>query len=142
MFKIDILLISSQLIFSFLEYHKRRNEINEFNKKNRWIKRGIAVSPMQYAQEYFGSLGVQVTIHHGDGSVAISHAGIECGQGINTKAAQIAAFTLGISMDLIKIKPSNNFVGSNAFPTGGSMTSEVVGFVSYTHFKNLYRNYL
>jgi xanthine dehydrogenase/oxidase len=34
-------------------------------------------------------------------------------------------------MDKIQIKPANNFIGNNSFPTGGSIGSELCCFVSY-----------
>ena len=45
--------------------------------------------PMMYPQ---GNHGMKypsfVAIHHDDGSVSVSHGGVECGQGINTKASR------------------------------------------------------
>src|SRR5262249_51131555 len=60
---------------------------------NRFTKRGISITPVRY----------EVSVHNrsamvnifGDGSVVISHSGTEMGQGINTKAAQVASHTLG-----------------------------------------------
>lgn len=121
------------LLPEFLEscnYKQRKIEINDFNEKNRWRKRGIAIVPMQYPQEFFGTIPVMVSIYHTDGTVAITHGGIECGQGINTKVAQVAAHTLGIPMEYIKIKPALNYVVPNSGVTGGSMTSEAVCYVS------------
>uniref|UniRef100_A0A182S7D9 Indole-3-acetaldehyde oxidase n=1 Tax=Anopheles maculatus TaxID=74869 RepID=A0A182S7D9_9DIPT len=109
-----------------VEYDKRKQAIDEFNAKNRWRKRGIAMVPMQYPLIYFGALHAQVSIYAKDGTVSISHGGIEVGQGINTKAAQVAAFTLGIPLEKISIKPTNSMTSPNAVMTGGSMTSEVV----------------
>lgn len=102
--------------------------------ENRWRKRGIAISPMEYHQEYFGSLPVFIAIYHTDGSVAVSHGGIECGQGINTKVAQVTAHSLGIPLEMVSVKATNNVVSANAFPTGGSLTSEAICYVS-TIFK-------
>jgi len=46
----------------------------------------MAFVPMRYGQHYFSvSFNCFVTIYHVDGTVAISHSGIEMGQGINTK---------------------------------------------------------
>lgn len=50
------------------------------------------------------------------------------GQGINTKAAQVAAYTLKIPLEMVSVKSSNNVTGANAFATGGSITSESVCF--------------
>ncbi|XP_055537408.1 xanthine dehydrogenase/oxidase-like [Wyeomyia smithii] len=111
-----------------VEFDARRKEIDQFNKEHRWRKRGIAIVPMRYPQGYFGSLHAIVSVYHDDGTVAISHGGIEMGQGMNTKAAQVAAHILGISLDKISIKPTNNLTSPNDICSGGSMTSETVSY--------------
>lgn len=87
---------------------------------------------MKWPVEYLGMFPVFVAIYQYDGSVAVSHGGVEIGQGINTKVAQVAAQTLGIPYDFVKVKPSNNFVSANSFLTGGSQASESVCFVRET----------
>lgn len=109
-----------------VNYYERKNKIDVFNKSNRWRKRGIAIVPMQYLLDYYGAIPVFVAIYHADGSVVITHAGTECGQGINTKVTQVAAYILGIPIELISIKQCNNIIGANATGTGGSQTSEAV----------------
>lgn len=106
------------------DYEKRSNEILEFNKSNRWRKRGIHLTPMQYSLDYFGNFASLVSVYHGDGTISVSHAGIEMGQGINTKVAQVCAHTLGVSLDMISVKPSNNLTAPNAVVSGGSIASE------------------
>ena len=47
----------------------------------------------------------------GEASIALSHGGIEMGQGINTKVAQTVANELkdyGVTIDMIKVKAANN----------------------------------
>uniref|UniRef100_A0A240PKA6 Indole-3-acetaldehyde oxidase n=1 Tax=Anopheles epiroticus TaxID=199890 RepID=A0A240PKA6_9DIPT len=108
------------------EYDKRRAEIAQFNLGNRWRKRGIAIVPMKYPVGYFGTLHALVSIYHTDGTVAITHGGIEMGQGINTRAAQVAAKVLGIPVEKIAIKPTTNLTAPNDFCTQASITSEAV----------------
>uniref|UniRef100_A0A182M7K2 Aldehyde oxidase/xanthine dehydrogenase a/b hammerhead domain-containing protein n=1 Tax=Anopheles culicifacies TaxID=139723 RepID=A0A182M7K2_9DIPT len=108
------------------EYDRRRQDIEQFNTENRWRKRGIAIVPMKYPVGYFGTLHALVSIYHTDGTVAITHGGIEMGQGINTRAAQIAAKVLGIPVEMIVIKPTNNLTAPNDFCTQASITSEAV----------------
>lgn len=69
------------------EVEKRKEDVGTFNARNRWVKRGISVVPMSYVLAYFGAWSVIVCIYHTDGTVAISHGGIEMGQGINTKVS-------------------------------------------------------
>ena len=67
-------------------YNNGYLQVEEFNASNRWKKRGINLLPMVYPVEYFPfKYNVLVAIYHNDGTVAVSHGGTECGQGINTK---------------------------------------------------------
>ncbi|XP_055686789.1 uncharacterized protein LOC129792085 isoform X2 [Lutzomyia longipalpis] len=111
-----------------VEYYERKKEIEAFNAENRWKKRGIAVVPMKYILHYFGAYPAFVAIYHGDGTVAITHGGIEMGQGLNTKVAQIAAHILGVPLESVRVKATNNVTGANSLVTGGSQTSEAVGY--------------
>lgn len=107
-------------------FDKRLGEIKEFNLNNRWKKRGINLLPMVYPVESFPfRYNVLVAIHHDGGSVSVSHGGIECGQGINTKVAQVVARELGIDLSLVSIKPTNTLTNTNGSVTGGSVTSEM-----------------
>ena len=81
----------------------------------------------------------------GDGSIAVSHGGIEMGQGINTKVAQTVAKELkdyGVTVDMIKVKAANTLVSPNNSVTGGSTTSELTCNVSRRYkcpsFQNTY----
>lgn len=112
------------------DYDKRAESVKQFNQSNRWRKRGINLTPMQYPLEYFGNFASLISIYHGDGTVAVSHAGIEMGQGINTKVAQVCAHILGISLDMVTVKPSNNLTTPNAIVSGGSISSETCSFAT------------
>jgi xanthine dehydrogenase/oxidase len=84
---------------------------------------------MKYFLDYFGTNNVIVSIFNRDGSVSISHGGIEMGQGVNTKVAQTAAYILGIPLEKISVKPTNNLVSANGIMSGGSIASESNCFV-------------
>ncbi|CAG2056877.1 unnamed protein product [Timema podura] len=86
------------------DYDKRRISLNQFNKANRWMKKGMSLIPMQFDMPYFGSFHAIVSIYGGDGTVTVSHGGIEGGQGINTKVAQVCAYILGVPLDLATIQ--------------------------------------
>lgn len=84
---------------------------------------------MTYSLGYFFEHPTYVAIYHGDGTVIVSHSGIETGQGLNTKVAQVTAYTLGIPLEFVSVKASDNVIGANAGGTGGSMTSESICLV-------------
>lgn len=111
---------------TLIDFDKRKEEIDQFNRNNRWRKRGLAFVPMEYPQPYFGLYPALVAIYPEDGTVAVTHGGIECGQGINTKVAQVVAHCLNIPLSYVSIKRMDNVVGANSFCTGGSMTSEAI----------------
>jgi xanthine dehydrogenase/oxidase len=59
------------------------------------MKRGIALVPLKYGLRYSGNFHALVSIYAVDGTVAVVHGGIECGQGINTKVSSIADYLSG-----------------------------------------------
>ncbi|KAK9864227.1 hypothetical protein WJX84_007048 [Apatococcus fuscideae] len=75
---------------SFLE---RQSKVQEFNKSNIWRKRGIAMTNCRFDGSVQSKTAL-VTIY-GDGSVMLSHGGLEMGQGLSTKVLQVAAYELG-----------------------------------------------
>ncbi|MGH6873390.1 MAG: molybdopterin cofactor-binding domain-containing protein, partial [Aestuariivirgaceae bacterium] len=75
-------------------YRSRRRKIATFNAANDILKKGIALTPVQF--------GISFTLTHlnqagallhlfTDGSVQINHAGTEMGQGLYIKIAQVVA---------------------------------------------------
>nr|CAD7197904.1 unnamed protein product [Timema douglasi] len=105
-------------------YEERKKYIENFNKLNRWKKRGMTLVPMTYPFPFWGNFSAIVSIYAKDGSVSVAHGGIECGQGINTKVAQVSAHILGIPLEMVSIKPSNTLTAPNGMVTGGSIASE------------------
>ncbi|CAH0625317.1 unnamed protein product [Chrysodeixis includens] len=111
-------------------YDERLEEIKQFNSNNRWRKRALKIMPMTYELFYISPYNSLISIFHGDGSVIITHGGVEMGQGINTKAAQVCAFVLGIPLEKISVKPSSSFTSPNSITTGASIGSESVVFAT------------
>lgn len=54
----------------------------------------MSIVPMQFLYEYLGNFSSLVSIFHVDGTVAITHGGIEMGQGMNTKVHKILVNTI------------------------------------------------
>ncbi|XP_041467689.1 xanthine dehydrogenase/oxidase-like [Lytechinus variegatus] len=111
-------------------YASRREAVDTFNRNNRWKKRGLAVIPVKFGVSfsvpYFNQAGALVHIYT-DGSVLVTHGGIEMGQGLHTKMIQIAARTLGIPQAKIHLTETNTTKVPNASVTAASTGSDLNG---------------
>jgi xanthine dehydrogenase/oxidase len=117
-----------QTILKDSEYYKRKEEVQMFNSLNRWKKRGLRVAFLNWPAPTVLDYHVLLSVYHGDGTVVISHGGVEMGQGINTKVIQVVAYTLNISVDKIKTKPTSVEKNPNSYSVGGSRTTQSICF--------------
>ena len=62
-----------------------------------------------------------------DGSVLLSHGGMEIGQGLHTKMIQVCSCLLGIPPAKIHISETNSSVVPNASPTAASYSTDLYG---------------
>lgn len=88
------------------EVERRQAEIEKFNCENKWIKRGLSVMPTKYGMNYtakFMNQGGALVNIYTDGTVLVSHGGIEMGQGLHTKMIQVAARALNIPHEFVHI---------------------------------------
>ena len=112
------------------EYQKQRAEIEQFNSENKWKKRGLAILPskfgISFTARFLNQAGALVHIYS-DGSVLLSHAGVEMGQGLHTKMIQIAANTLRIPDTNIHIVETSTDKVPNTSPTAASASSDLNG---------------
>ncbi|KAJ8735652.1 hypothetical protein PYW07_007272 [Mythimna separata] len=111
-----------------INFRDREKEIKEFNSLNRWKKRAIRLNNMAFPTAYLGNYGALVSVYHGDGSVVINIGGIEIGQGIFTKMAQVAAHEFDVPVETVSVIPSLNFATPNSFATASSITSECCAY--------------
>ncbi|XP_012937306.2 xanthine dehydrogenase [Aplysia californica] len=108
-------------------YATRKLAVENFNKANRWKKRGLQMMPCRYGYQWsYMRFNTSVVVNHSDGSVVIVHGGIDMGQGINTKAIQTCAYKFGIPVDKIRVKTTNSVTNANSSWTAGSVSSELV----------------
>lgn len=117
-----------QTLLRDAEYNKRKGEIQNYNKLNRWKKKGLRVAFMNWPVTTIIDYHVLLSVYHGDATVVIHHGGIEIGQGINTKVIQTVAYTLNIPIEKVKCKPPTAATSPNCFTTGGSRTTQSVCF--------------
>ncbi|OHS96541.1 aldehyde oxidase and xanthine dehydrogenase [Tritrichomonas foetus] len=122
---------SWDIIDKQFEFAKMRKEVDEFNRTHRYKKRGIAMIPLKFGISFtFGTLnqaGALIQIYK-DGSILASHAGIEMGQGLNTKLIQIVASTLRVPHDIIRIDNTSTNKVPNTSPTAASSGTDLNGW--------------
>ena len=117
-----------QTLLRDAEYNKRKEEVQKYNKLNRWKKKGLRVAFMSWPVTTLVDYHVLLSVYHGDATVVLHHGGIEIGQGINTKVIQTVAYTLKIPIEKVKCKPPTVSTNPNNFATGGSRTTQSVCF--------------
>ncbi|GFO27287.1 xanthine dehydrogenase/oxidase [Plakobranchus ocellatus] len=117
----------------------RLEDVNTFNKKNLWKKRGLSMTATRYDMCYYPTgFPTHVSIFAADGTVTVITAGVEMGQGLYTKVAQAVAHCLKIPLEFVKVRPNQNNVTPNPLWTGGSISSErCVANVNITHKLNV-----
>ncbi|XP_043848598.1 aldehyde oxidase 1-like [Dromiciops gliroides] len=111
-------------------YYARKAMIEDFNKKNYWKKKGIAIIPMKFPLGV-GSLAAgqaAALVHiYLDGSVLVTHCGIEMGQGVHTKMIQVVSRELGMPMSNIHLRGTSTEMIPNGNCSGGSVVADVNG---------------
>uniref|UniRef100_A0A8D8Y3K1 xanthine dehydrogenase n=1 Tax=Cacopsylla melanoneura TaxID=428564 RepID=A0A8D8Y3K1_9HEMI len=111
-------------------YEQRRKECEEYNRKNRYRKRGVAIVPVTFGvafeTAFLNQAGAMVLVYT-DGSVLIAHSGTEMGQGIHTKMIQVAARGLNIPVEMIYINETATDKVPNSSPTAASVGSDLNG---------------
>ncbi|TKY48375.1 Xanthine dehydrogenase 1 [Spatholobus suberectus] len=112
------------------DFAKAREEVDQFNGHNRWRKRGIAMVPNKFGISFTTKLmnqaGALVQVYT-DGSVLVTHGGVEMGQGLHTKVAQIAASAFNIPLSSVFISDTSTDKVPNASPTAASASSDMYG---------------
>ncbi|CAH2260610.1 jg18282 [Pararge aegeria aegeria] len=109
------------------QYYERKVVVDEYNRNNRWKKRGLRFSWLRWLTSGFQNLEITMSVYVDDGTVSIVHGGIEMGQGINTVATQIAAYFLKLSIDKIQVKPNDTMIAPNCIGSAASITTQNVG---------------
>ena len=107
-------------------YDNLVEEVEEYNRNNKWKKKGISIQSMRYPHDVqYHISSVQISVLKKDGSVQATVAGIDMGQGMHTRCAQIISNNLGCSLESIFMKSASTEVNANSAPTGGTITTHV-----------------
>ncbi|TYH53959.1 hypothetical protein ES332_D09G135900v1 [Gossypium tomentosum] len=110
------------------DFLKVREEVDGFNLHNRWKKRGIAIIPtkfgISFTTKFMNQAGALVNVYT-DGTVLVTHGGVEMGQGLHTKVAQVAASAFNIPLSSVFISETSTDKVPNASPTAASASSDM-----------------
>ncbi|MGB3389656.1 MAG: xanthine dehydrogenase molybdopterin binding subunit [Pseudaminobacter sp.] len=115
------------------DYAGRRREIAAFNANSRFIKRGLAMTPVKFGISFtatqFNQAGALVHVYT-DGSVHLNHGGTEMGQGLYVKVAQVVAEEFQIDLDRVKITATTTGKVPNTSATAASSGSDLNGMAA------------
>jgi xanthine dehydrogenase large subunit len=112
------------------DYRKRRREVQAFNQKSKFLKKGLAFTPVKFGISFtavaMNQAGALVHLYT-DGSVHLNHGGTEMGQGLFVKVAQIVAEELQVDIDRVKITSTSTSRVPNTSPTAASSGTDMNG---------------
>ncbi|GMF37068.1 unnamed protein product [Phytophthora fragariaefolia] len=114
-------------------FEAKKAEVEEFNKSNRWKKRGVAILPTKFGISFtskFMNQGGALVHVYADGSVLVSHGGVEMGQGLHTKVIQVAARAFGIPHEQVHIEETSTNKVPNSQPSAASMSTDLYGMAT------------
>ena len=115
------------------DYRARRRALTSHNATEPRLLGGLALTPVKFGISFTGKhlnqAGVLLHIYT-DGSVLVSQAGTEMGQGLYTKVSQIVAAVLGISIDQVKMSSTRTDKVPNTSPTAASSGADLNGMAA------------
>jgi xanthine dehydrogenase large subunit len=111
-------------------FAQRREDIDAWNARHQHNKRGLAITPVKFGisftATFFNQAGALVLIYR-DGSVQVNHGGAEMGQGLHTKIQQIAAESLGLDLENVRVMSTRTDKVPNTSATAASAGADLNG---------------
>ena len=112
------------------DYAARLAQNEAYNAAHPHDKRGLAITPVKFGisftTAFFNQAGALVLIYK-DGSVQVNHGGTEMGQGLHTKMLQVAADSLGVPLESLRIMATRTDKIPNTSATAASSGSDLNG---------------
>ena len=125
-------------------YKSRKLSIKKFNEENKYIKKGIAITPVKFGISFttwhLNQAGALVHIYSNDGSVHINTGAIEMGQGTYTKIAQLVANDLGIPFSKVKVSATRTDKVPNTSASAASSTTDLNGAAALNAVSKIKKN--
>lgn len=117
-----------------VDYPARRRAVREYNARNRYLKKGLALTPVKFGisftAKHLNQAGALVLVYL-DGSIQLNHGGTEMGQGLHTKVSQVVAEIFGIDLEGVRITATNTGKVPNTSATAASSGSDLNGAAAY-----------
>ncbi len=104
--------------------------VETFNAAHRWEKKGFACMPICFGISFtttFLNQASALAHVYTDGSVGLSAAAVEMGQGVNSKLRSVAARVFGIPADRVRVESTNTTRAANTSPTAASSGADLNG---------------
>ena len=125
-------------------YKSRQASIKKFNEENKYIKKGIAITPVKFGISFttwhLNQAGALVHIYCNDGSVHINTGAVEMGQGTYTKIAQLAAKELGLPFSKVKVSATRTDKVPNTSASAASSTTDLNGAATINAISKIKQN--
>ena len=112
------------------DFDARRAEVAAFNAQHDEARRGLAITPAKFGISFtatFYNQGGALVLIYRDGTVQMNHGGTEMGQGLFTKIRQIAADTLGVEGERIRLMTTRTDKVPNTSATAASAGTDLNG---------------
>lgn len=114
-------------------YFERRRRIATFNAENPVLKKGIALTPVKFGISFtatwYNQAGALLHVYR-DGSVLLAHGGVEMGQGLFVKVAQVVAHELALALERIRLATTDTGKVPNTSATAASSGSDLNGMAA------------
>ncbi|MCB9094696.1 MAG: xanthine dehydrogenase molybdopterin binding subunit [Halobacteriovoraceae bacterium] len=110
------------------QYKKRKKQVEEFNKKNKYKARGLSMTATKFGiaftAKFLNQANALVNMHL-DGTVQVSTGATEMGQGVNTKIQQTVASAFGIKPSSVKVMTTSTEKNHNTSATAASSGADL-----------------
>ena len=112
------------------DFKNRREQLRKWNREHPHRKRGIAITPVKFGISFttthLNQAGALVLLYQ-DGAAQVNHGGTEMGQGVHTNIAAVAAKELGLSLDHVRVMPTQTDKVPNTSATAASCGTDLNG---------------
>src|SRR5256885_5585161 len=112
------------------EFAARREQLAKWNSEHLRRKCGLAMTPVKFGISFttthLNQAGALVLLYQ-DGTAQVNHGGTEMGQGVHTNIATVAAKELGLSIDRVRVMPTQTDKVPNTSATAASCGTDLNG---------------